>query len=191
MKKNSTELELRRKNLKNNILWFIDFSETNKTNFSLIVNIQYSFLLELLNEEKDATPMMIEKLCSVMGVTPEELYFPHLPKIYENTLLRNFGKTFRNLVDSKNISLKALSKATLIPASTLSQWYNSVMFPRPNYFDILSNYFKMPVSSFFANDSDKDYILLSIVKNVPDGKEELMENFVANLVDCIIAPSVD
>lgn len=186
MKLGTKDVDIRKENLSNNILWFIEKYNILKTNFSNESDITFSTLQKIINKEIEPKPQTIEKICKFMKVSTDEIYFSNLPEIYDDELLRNFGNNFRRLVRGKKLPLVKISDDLKIPVSTVSQWFNSLTLPRPRYYDVISKYFKIPVSSLFCNDSEKDYTLVSIVKNIPEGREEELLRFASIYLDNVL-----
>lgn len=67
--------------------------------------------------------------------------------------MSEFSEKLIELMKIKNVNQTILSKETGLNYPTISKWVRGIATPRPDKIQILSNYFNVPTSYFFNNES--------------------------------------
>lgn len=107
--------------------------------------------------------------------------------------MSDFSEKLIELMKTKNVNQTIVSNETNIKVGTISKWVRGITFPRPDKIQILSDYFGVPTSYFFNNESvitnnfDKpltNYQYAKLLKNAENltneqltALNELLDNF--------------
>lgn len=175
------EINVKNNVFKKNILYYIEKNNITKSGFASDCGINYKIFKEFLDSDYCILARKsITKISEYTSFTKEELFSPFFTTIYNDETIRCFAKNFRELTDFKfdNIAsfVNIWETFKLIPEIIIG-WLLGKEIPPAQHLYRLSNYFNIPAAHLLETPNDKNYRLLSILKNVKDQDIDEITNF--------------